>query len=145
MTLVELERRMETFLVGEYTALIFEEEGNPLGYALFKREESWAYLRQFFVSPERRRTGIGRQALAWLQVNAWPEVPSVPLGVLLSNSPQNGARRHCSLTEMRVPPHPLRAGKQRVRNRVLENPRFHRVLRHDGAPLAIHAVVVLAP
>jgi hypothetical protein len=28
---------------------------------------------------------------------------------LLTKSPQNGARRHCCLAEMRVPPHPLRA------------------------------------
>jgi ribosomal protein S18 acetylase RimI-like enzyme len=86
MTLAELERRMETFLAGEHTAVIFEEEGNPLGYALFKREESWAYLRQFFVSPERRRRGIGRQALAWLQANAWRGVPSVRLDVLVNNA-----------------------------------------------------------
>jgi hypothetical protein len=31
---------------------------------------------------------------------------------LLSNSPQDGARRHCFLAEMRLPPHPLRARKR---------------------------------
>jgi GNAT superfamily N-acetyltransferase len=86
MTLPELERRMKTFLAGEYTAAIFEEEGRPLGYALFKREEEWTYLRQFFISPERRRKGIGRQALAWLQANAWREFPSLRLEVLVNNA-----------------------------------------------------------
>ncbi len=39
-------------------------------------------------------------------------VPTLATPTLLSNSPQNGARRHCCLAEVRVPPHPLLASNQ---------------------------------
>ena len=99
MTLAELERRMETFLKGEYEAVVFEEEGSQHGYALFKRDESGIYLRQFFVAPSMRRKGIGRQALRSLQTKTWRESPSIRLDVLVNNGAGIAFWKACGFTE----------------------------------------------
>jgi GNAT superfamily N-acetyltransferase len=72
MSPAELEQRMARLLKGEYRAILFEDDdGRPSGYALYKRDADWIYLRQFFVLPEQRRRGIGRAAFQWLQSNVW--------------------------------------------------------------------------
>jgi len=85
MSAVELEQRMSQWLQGEYQAVLFEECDGVAGYALFKRESAWIYLRQFFVRPERRRSGIGRAALTWLLANLWNDVPRIRIDVLTGN------------------------------------------------------------
>jgi len=71
MSMAELEQRMRAWLDSEYQAVLFDDEQGTAGYALFKREPDWIYLRQFFVEPERRRRGIGRAAMTWLMDNVW--------------------------------------------------------------------------
>jgi GNAT superfamily N-acetyltransferase len=51
--------------------VLFEEAGQPAGYALYRRDPEYVYLRQFYVCPDRRRQGIGRAAIAWLRQHAW--------------------------------------------------------------------------
>jgi len=85
MSVSELEKRMAGWLKGEYEAVIFEREHEPLGYVLFKRESEWVYVRHFFVRPKHRRQGIGRTAFAWLASNAW-ESCRIRLDVLVGNS-----------------------------------------------------------
>ena len=67
MSVDELEQRMRTWLRGEYHAVLFEDQQGAAGYALYKWEPEWVYVRQFFVRPERRRQGIGRAAWVWLR------------------------------------------------------------------------------
>ncbi len=86
MTLEQLTQRMMGFLTGEYKAVIFEQDDAQTGYALYKREPEWVYLRQFFVKPDYRRRGIGREALGWLRANAWSECPRVRIEVLVGNA-----------------------------------------------------------
>ncbi len=86
MSVAELEERMRSWLAGEYQAVLFEDESGTAGYALFKREPYRTYLRQFFVQPERRRRGIGRQAMIWLLENVWNDLPRIRLDVLVGNS-----------------------------------------------------------
>jgi GNAT superfamily N-acetyltransferase len=85
MSLAELEQRIEAWLTDEYQAVLFEDDRGTAGYALFKREPDWIYLRQFFVQPERRRHGIGRAAMTWLLENVWKDAPRVRLEVLVGN------------------------------------------------------------
>ncbi|HET6881292.1 MAG TPA: GNAT family N-acetyltransferase [Pirellulales bacterium] len=85
MSLGQLEDRMQAWLSGEYQAAIFEESGEAVGYALFKREPEWIYLRQFFVVPSKRRQGIGRKAMDWLKENVWRNSPRIRLDVLVGN------------------------------------------------------------
>jgi GNAT superfamily N-acetyltransferase len=84
----ELEVRMAGWLdTGGYEAVIFERDGRPAGYALFRRESDpeHVYLKQFFVCRDCRRQGIGRQAIEWLSRHAWQDVPAVYLDVLVGN------------------------------------------------------------
>ena len=86
MTIAELEHRMQAWLKGEYQAVLFEDEHGIVGYALFKREPDWVYLRQFYVEPEKRRRGIGTAAMTWLLENVWKDAPRIRLDVLISNT-----------------------------------------------------------
>jgi GNAT superfamily N-acetyltransferase len=85
MTVAELTARMAGWLRGEYEAALFEEAGRPTGYALYRRDEEYVYLRQFFVVPDCRRRGIGRAALRWLWENAWGR-DRVRVEVLVKNA-----------------------------------------------------------
>jgi len=86
MSVAELEARMAKWLEGEYQAVLFEEDGTALGYALFKREPEWIYLRQFYVERGRRRRGLGREALGRLRAEFWRDAPRVRLEVLVGNA-----------------------------------------------------------
>jgi GNAT superfamily N-acetyltransferase len=85
MSVDELKGRMQTWINGEYQAVLFEDEEGIAGYALFKRDPEWIYLRQFFVESARRRRGIGTAAIEWLLANAWSHVPRIRLDVLVGN------------------------------------------------------------
>lgn len=74
MSLAELEVRMAGWLQGEYRAVLIEstdQNATAAGYALFRDDPDYVYLRQFYVRPEQRRRGVGRAAIAWLRANAW--------------------------------------------------------------------------
>jgi GNAT superfamily N-acetyltransferase len=86
MSTAELQQRMAGWLEGEYQAVLFEDERDAAGYALFRREPEWVYLRQFFVMPEKRRKGVGTAAVRWLLANAWKESPRIRLDVLVGNA-----------------------------------------------------------
>ena len=44
MTLPALERRMGEWLAGDYRAVLFEDTGEAIGYALFHRDPDFVYL-----------------------------------------------------------------------------------------------------
>ena len=85
MTLDELQERMAGWLEGKYTAVIFSNEGNDIGYALYRKDPDWIYLRQLFVKAELRRKGIGRQAISWLRENAWKDAEIIRVEALVNN------------------------------------------------------------
>lgn len=68
MSVTELEERMRSWLDEGYQSVLFEDEKGIAGYALYKWETGWVYVRQFFIQPPRRRQGIGRGAWAWLRI-----------------------------------------------------------------------------
>jgi ribosomal protein S18 acetylase RimI-like enzyme len=76
---------MQGWLQGDYRAVVFERAGLAVGYALFRSESEFVYLRQFFVCPDFRRQGIGRAAIDWLSGNIWNGVARVRLEVLVGN------------------------------------------------------------
>jgi GNAT superfamily N-acetyltransferase len=86
MTVAQLEARMAGWLGGEYQAVVFEDAGEAVGYALFRREPDHVYLRQFFVRPDHRRRGVGRAAIEWLQRHAWGLETRVRVEVLVGNA-----------------------------------------------------------
>lgn len=85
MSFGELESRMNDWLAGDYEGLVFESGSEPVGYALYRREPEYVYLRQFYVEPAYRRQGIGRAAIEWLRANCWTEAARIRLDVLVGN------------------------------------------------------------
>jgi GNAT superfamily N-acetyltransferase len=64
----ELYQRMKGWLEKDYKAAIFEMDGVPLAYALWREDPEGVYLRQFFMERSQRRKGLGREAVQlWLK------------------------------------------------------------------------------
>jgi GNAT superfamily N-acetyltransferase len=85
MTLPQLEQRLGRWLAGQYEAALFEQGTQIVAYALYKSENEYIYLRQFFVARDYRRRGLGRQALMILTTEVWPAHLPVRIEVLVGN------------------------------------------------------------
>jgi GNAT superfamily N-acetyltransferase len=109
MTVPELEARMGGWLHGEYEAVLMASGGDVVGYALYRFEPEYVYLRQFFVTPSQRRKGIGRAAMEWLRENAWKNAKRVRVEVLVGNTAGIGFWRsvgfedYCLTLEQPIP------------------------------------------
>jgi ribosomal protein S18 acetylase RimI-like enzyme len=80
-----LRDRMRDFLADGYRALIFEEAGVPVGYALFRPDEYGILLRHLFVDRARRRRGVGRCMVERLVAEIFPRSARIKLEVLVHN------------------------------------------------------------
>lgn len=85
MSVPELDQRMKGWLAGEYRAIIFEQGGEVVAYALFREQADEIYLRQLFVVRHKRRQGIGRRALEILRAEVWPRGKRLTVEALVSN------------------------------------------------------------
>jgi len=109
MTVEQLTARMTGWLAGEYAATLFEANDDVIGYALYRHEPDFVYLRHFFVRPEHRRRGIGRAAIAWLWANAWQSASRLRIEVLINNEVGRafwksiGFSEYCVTMEMNAP------------------------------------------
>ena len=86
MTVSELEQRMKAWLASEYAAVLFEDDAEAVAYALYREEPEEIYLRQLFVMRNRRRQGIGRQAMEILRTRIWPKHKRLTVEVLVRNT-----------------------------------------------------------
>ena len=86
MTVPELEQRMKGWLASDYAAMLFENDAEVVAYALYREEPEDIYLRQLFVMRNRRRQGIGRQAIEILRTRIWPKHKRLTVGVLVRNT-----------------------------------------------------------
>ncbi len=84
-TVAQLELRLMRWLEGDYEAVIFEQRGEPVAYALFRPDESGVYLRQFFVARAQRRRGVGREAMRIFRERCVQAGASLSLDVLVHN------------------------------------------------------------
>jgi GNAT superfamily N-acetyltransferase len=85
MTVPELEQRMRTWISGEYRAVIYEDGGEVVAYALYREQPEEIYLRQLFVVRHRRSHGIGRKAVEILRSQVWPNTRRLTVEVLVAN------------------------------------------------------------
>ncbi len=85
MTLLELEQRMSNFLRNEYDAVIASIDRTDIGYALYRQDPEWLYLRQIFVIKKKRRKGFGRRFMEWLKKNPWSDCKRIRIDVLVGN------------------------------------------------------------
>lgn len=81
----ELRHRMEEFLKGEYDAYFYLDGDEPVGYALVKNTTDPIYLRQFFISREKRRKGYGRAF--FFELLKTLKASSIDIEVLTWNQP----------------------------------------------------------
>jgi ribosomal protein S18 acetylase RimI-like enzyme len=87
MTELELAKRMRVWLSrGGYAAILFEEQGQPVAYALYRESPGEIYLRHLFVVRERRRQGIGCRAMQTLMTEIWPRGKRLTVEVLAHNA-----------------------------------------------------------
>ena len=87
MTVGELEERMRGWLAGEYSATVFEQDRQPVAYAVWSERVAEVYLRQFFVRRDWRRQGVGRAAMRLLFDETWPHDKRLVVEVLCRNEP----------------------------------------------------------
>jgi GNAT superfamily N-acetyltransferase len=85
MTVPELQQRMAGWLKGEYQAIVFDLDSKSIGYALYRFEPEYVYLRQLFVLSGHRRHGVARAALEWLRQNSRTTRSRVRIDVLVGN------------------------------------------------------------
>ena len=86
MTVPELEQRMRAWLASEYAAVIFEKGAEVVAYALYREQPEEIHLRQLFVVRNRRRRGLGRQAMEMLRSKIWPRNKRLTVDVLVQNT-----------------------------------------------------------
>jgi len=86
MSVAELEQRMRDWLAAEYTAILFEDGDETVAYGLYREDAGEIYLRQLFVAKNRRRRGIGREAMEILRSKIWPKDKRLTVEVLSANS-----------------------------------------------------------
>ena len=86
MTVPELEQRMRGWLESEYVAILFEDGGKVVAYALYREQPDEIYLRQLFVVRERRRQGLGKQVMRLLFSEIWPKTKRLTVEVLVANT-----------------------------------------------------------
>jgi predicted acetyltransferase len=86
MTVPELEQRLRGWLSSEYAAVIFEDGKEVVAYALYRDQAEEIYLRQLFVVRNRRRQGIGRQAVEVLRSKIWSANKRLMVDVLVHNT-----------------------------------------------------------
>jgi predicted acetyltransferase len=87
MTVPELEQRMKDWLASEYAAVLFENDGEVVAYALYREQPEEIYLRQLFVVRHRRRQGLGRAAFEILRTKIWPKDKRLTVEALTQNQP----------------------------------------------------------
>jgi len=86
MNLAQLEARLRGWLEDAYRALLAEEGGEIVAYALFRGEADCVYIRHLVVAPAQRRAGLGRA----LVVRVWQLAPlgaRLRIDVLAGNLP----------------------------------------------------------
>jgi predicted acetyltransferase len=86
MPVPELRERMKGWLAGEYKAVVFLGDSEPVAYGLYRETSEEVYLRQFFVPRDKRRNGLGRQAITILRQNIWPSEKRLTVEVLTQNT-----------------------------------------------------------
>jgi len=98
MTVPELEQRMAGYLRDGYSAVLFEEPDGVAGYALYRIDPEFAYLRQFFVGHDYRQRGIRARGVHLAARESVARAPAHPSG-----SAGRQPARHPLLALDRVP------------------------------------------
>jgi GNAT superfamily N-acetyltransferase len=67
----QLRALWEAWLKEGFRAVLFEESGALVAYALYRLSDDGIYLKQFYVERDQRRSGAGREAFEYLRDEIW--------------------------------------------------------------------------
>lgn len=84
MSISELGTRLESWFQTGYSAALFVVDKKVLGYALWRKEDDFIYIRQFYISDHFRGQGYGKHAFASLKERHWSN-ERLRLDVLINN------------------------------------------------------------
>ncbi len=85
MGIPQLRERMESWLKTEYEAQIITDDGNIVGYCLWREFPEYICIRQLFIKSAFRRKSFGRNAISWLRKNKWNHNLKLRMEVLTGN------------------------------------------------------------
>ena len=108
LSLQDLEKLWRGWLAKDYKAVLFEQNSHVVAYALYRPGESHEpseaniYLRQFFVSREHRRQGVGCEAMKLLVEKIWPRGARVTVEVLAANDRAQGFFRSIGFSDYAI-------------------------------------------
>lgn len=86
MSLEALTERMRRRITDdEYRVVLFHDRGNDIAYALVTADDESAFIHHFYVVPEHRGDGRGRQAMEMLLRDVIPQTARITLDVLANN------------------------------------------------------------
>jgi GNAT superfamily N-acetyltransferase len=112
MALAEVHVRLDRWLAGEYESVLFEDQNQAVGDALFRQTDpdlkgpDGIYVRQFFISREHRWAGFGRRAFDLLRLEVFPSGMRIVLEAVSTNRDGQafwrsmGFREHSVLYEL---------------------------------------------
>ena len=87
----QLRERMQGWIsTQEYSAVLFDlpsASQKEIGYALFQERTEDIYLRQFLITQDFQRSGLGTIAFQILKKEYWPQAKRVTVETL-SNNPR---------------------------------------------------------
>lgn len=103
MSLERLAERMRRRIIDdEYRVLLFHDRGNDIAYALITADDESAFIHHFYVLPEYRGDGRGRQAMDMLLRDVIPPTARVTLDVLAGNESGRAFWRDAGFTDYSV-------------------------------------------
>jgi GNAT superfamily N-acetyltransferase len=92
MSLDQLAERMQGWLLGDWQVKLFATDAGVVGYAVYQThrdeyfpDQTFVYLRQFYVEREMRGQGLGTAAFRALAAEHFPPGSRVVIDVLASN------------------------------------------------------------
>ena len=85
MSIEELTARMSNWLAHDYSAALITMEDIAIGYCLWRQEDEFIYIRQFFIDLEYQGHGFGKSAFKQLRQQFWSD-HKLRLEVLIHNN-----------------------------------------------------------
>jgi GNAT superfamily N-acetyltransferase len=91
MTLPDLAARLDRLLAAGHGGVIFELDGDTVGYALIRPTDGdlegpgGVYVRHFYIVRSHRRSGMGRRALETLRTQVLAREPRILLDTVATN------------------------------------------------------------
>jgi ribosomal protein S18 acetylase RimI-like enzyme len=92
MTIQQLEERMRGWIMSDWEVEVLQKGTTIIGYAVYRLtideyfpQESFVYLRQFYIMSEHRGKGYGSNVIDHLINHSFPRDAKVTIDVLASN------------------------------------------------------------